>query len=127
MMRHSRADRVQERLKEEISKILEYELKDPRIGMITITRAEMTGDLRFARVYYSVMGDEKKKENAQKGLESATGFIKKLIGERIRLKFLPDIVFKYDDSLEYAQHISEVLEKIKEQQKGKKDAGKKSN
>lgn len=127
MMRHPRVQRVQQELKEEVSKILTYELSDPRLEMVTITAVELTDDLRFAKIYYSVMGDQKRREKAQQGLESATGFIRKLIGERIRLKFLPEIVFKYDNSIEYAQHISEVLEKIKKQQKGGKDADKKSN
>ena len=126
-MRYSRSERVKQTLKEEISKILEYELKDPRIGMVTVTRVELTNDLRHAKVYFSVMGDDNKKEQARKGVESATGFVKKLIGQRIRLKFLPEITFKYDDSIEYAQHISEVLEKIKKQEKGNEDVDQKSD
>ena len=126
-MRYSRSERVKQILKEEISKILEYELKDPRIGLVTVTRVELTNDLRHAKVYFSVIGDEGKKEQARKGVESATGFVRKLIGERIRLRFLPEIVFKYDDSVEYAQRISEVLDKIKEQEKGKEDASTKGD
>lgn len=126
-MRYSRAERVKQALKEEISKILEYELKDPRVGMVTITRVELTNDLRHAKVYFSVIGDENKKEQTRKGIENATGFVKKLIGQRIRLKFLPEITFKYDDSIEYAQHISEVLDKIKKQEKGDEDVDQKDD
>jgi ribosome-binding factor A len=120
-MRYPRADRVKKILREEISKILEYELKDPRVGLVTITRVDVTKDLRHAKVYFSVIGDESRKEQARQGVESATGFVRKMIGERVRLKFLPEIEFKYDDSIEYSQHISEVLDKIKQQEKGKED------
>lgn len=114
-----RIEKVAERLRHELSKIIQQELKDPRIGFVTVTGVNITKDLRLARVYFSVLGDKAQKEGVQKGLESATGFIKKLIGQRIRLRYTPDLEFRLDESIEYCQHIDEVLKRIEEKKKGR--------
>lgn len=117
-MAKQRLERVSEALRQEISKIVHGELKDPRIGFVTITKVDLSKDLRFARVYYSVMGEEKDQSRTVKGLNSARGYIKRLIGERLGLKFTPEIVFEVDRSLAYAKHIYEVLDKIKREKEG---------
>ncbi len=98
----------------EISEILLKELKDPRIGFVTITKVAVTDDLRQARVYYSVFGGEEEKEDSFQGLESATGYIKRELGRRMRLKYMPEITFLFDDSLEYGAHIEELLRDAKD-------------
>lgn len=112
-----RIEKVAEKLRHELSKIIQQELKDPRIGFVTITGVNVTRDLRLARVYFSVLGDKVQKERVQKGLESAAGFIRKLIGQRVRLRYTPDLEFRLDESIEYCQHIDEVLRKIEEEKK----------
>lgn len=119
-MSKQRAERVQEALRQEISKIVIDEIKDPRIGFITITKVELTKDLRYAKVYFSVLGDMKAKELALKGLNSAKGYIKGLIGDRIKLRFVPNVVFKIDDAMEHTKEIYDLLDKIRKE-KGAQD------
>jgi ribosome-binding factor A len=96
--------------------MIESEIKDPRIGFLTITRVSMSDDLKLARVYYSVLGTEEEREKSEEGLKSARGFIKKLLGQRTRLKYLPDLVFLFDDSYEKEKHIESILEKLKDEE-----------
>ncbi len=109
----SRPEKVAELIREELCNIFRGELKDPRIGFVTLTKVDLTADLRFAKVYFSVMGDEKTKKGTYDILKKANGFIRSRLGERIRLKFTPEIDFRLDNSLEYSQQIEEILKKIK--------------
>jgi ribosome-binding factor A len=113
MMRFKRSDKVGDLIRKEISQILVGELKDPRIGFVTITKVAVSDDLRVAKVYYSVFGGEDQKEESYQGLESATGYIKRELGRRVRLKYMPEIHFLYDDSLDYGEHIEELLRGVK--------------
>jgi ribosome-binding factor A len=113
MMRFKRAEKVGDQIREVVSEILLRELKDPRIGFVTITKVAVSDDLRQARVYYSVFGGEQEKEASYEGLESATGYIKREIGRRMRLKYMPEITFFFDDSLEYGERIEELLQSVK--------------
>ena len=113
-MRFKRADKVGDLIRKEISEILLSDLKDPRIGFVTITKVAVSDDLRAARVYYSVFGGEDQKEDSYQGLESAKGYIKRELGRRVRLKYIPDINFLFDDSLEYGEHIEELLRGVKQ-------------
>ena len=114
-MGSQRPERVQEAIRQEISKIVHEEIKDPRIGFITITGVELTRDLRHAKVYFSVLGEAKARHLALKGLVSAKGHIKGLLADRINLKFMPQIEFKIDESLERTQRIYSILDKIKKE------------
>jgi ribosome-binding factor A len=111
---------VQEALRQEISRIVQAEMRDPRIGFVTITKVELTKDLRYAKVYFSVLGDMKAKELALKGLNSAKGYIKNMISERIKLRFMPEIAFRIDSSLEHTKEIYDLLDRIKKE-KGNAD------
>ena len=113
-MANNRAVRVGELLKEEISHIVLREMKDPRIGFVSITDVEVSGDLRHAKVFISVYGSDKEKEETLKGLQQAKGFVRKLVGERIKLYHIPEIIFRYDDSIENGVHISEIIKDLKE-------------
>ena len=112
-----RSVRVQVQLKRELSKILQEDLKDPRIGLATITRIDLTGDLRYARIYFSILGDEKAKISGIKGIESAAGYIRKLIGERLKLKYVPELSFKLDRSIEYSIDLEKTFERLKNEHK----------
>ena len=109
MAKQLRIEKLQELIKQEMSKMLLKELKDPRIGFVTVTDVEMTGDLREAKIYVSVMGDEEKVKNSLEGLNSALGFVRREIGQRIRLRFTPEISFALDTSLDYGDHIQKLL------------------
>ena len=104
-----RVEKLQELIKQEMSKMLLKEIKDPRIGFVTVTDVEMTGDLREAKIYVSIMGGEEKVKESLEGLQSALGFIRREIGKRIRLRFTPTISFALDTSLDYGEHIQKIL------------------
>lgn len=111
----ARTDKVAHAIKKEIGAIVHDELSDPRLGFITIMEVEIAKDLRFAKIYYSVMGSPREKENAAKAIESAAGFIRRLLGERLKLRFVPEIVFRMDDSIEYSFDMDKKIERIKDE------------
>ena len=117
-----RPERVQEAIRQEVSKITQNEMKDPRIGFLTITKVELTPDLRYAKIYFSVLGEEKDKYLALKGLNSAKGYIKGLLADRIKLRFTPEITFKIDESLEHTKKIYDLLDKLKKERREDTDA-----
>ena len=92
-----------------LSKILR-EIKDPRVqqGMISVTRVETTGDLRYSKVWLSVMGMKDEKE-FKKGLKSASGWLRRELGNTMKLRYTPELVFEIDHSIEYGAHISQVI------------------
>lgn len=110
----SRQDRVAEAIRQEASIIIHDKLKDPRLGFVTITNVEVTPDLRYAKIFFSVLGNEEAYKNTQEALDSALGFVRKLVAQRINLKFAPEIAFYEDRSTEYSVRIDEVLNEIKE-------------
>ncbi|WP_053366207.1 30S ribosome-binding factor RbfA [Bacillus sp. FJAT-27245] len=118
-----RANRVGEQMKKELSEIIGRKIKDPRIGFVTVTDVHVTGDLQQATVYISVLGDEEQRENTLKGLATAKGFIRSEIGSRIRLRKTPEIVFEFDESIDYGNRIETLLTKIhnEEKQNGQND------
>lgn len=109
MAKQLRIEKLQELIKQEMSKMLLTDLKDPRIGFVTVTDVEMTGDLREAKIYVSIMGGAEQVANSLEGLKSALGFIRREIGQRIRLRFTPEISFALDTSLDYGDHIQKLL------------------
>jgi len=113
-----RPERVQEALRQEISKVIQTEIKDSRIGFITITKVELTKDLRHAKVFFSVLGDMKHKHLALKGLNSAKGYIKNLVSKEIKLRLIPELSFRIDDSMEHTREIYDLLDRIKAEKKG---------
>jgi len=111
----SRCDRVAEAIKKEASLIIHDELNDPRLGFVTVTKVEVTEDLRYAKIFFSVLGKDQDYKKTQEALDSAVGFIRRLIAQRINLRLAPEIIFKEDRSVEYSIKIEEVLNEIKEQ------------
>jgi ribosome-binding factor A len=109
----SRADRVSGLIQETLSDLLNKSIHDPRLQMATITRVKMSADLKLARIYFTIYGDDKKSEDSAKGFESARGFIKRILAPKLGLRYMPDLKFFYDDSFDYGSHINKLLEKIK--------------
>jgi ribosome-binding factor A len=104
-----RPNRVGEQMKKELSDIIGRKIKDPRIGFVTVTDVQVTGDLQQAKVFISVLGDEEQRENTLKGLAKAKGFIRSEIGHRIRLRKTPEIIFEFDESIDYGNRIETLL------------------
>ncbi|MCM8780162.1 MAG: 30S ribosome-binding factor RbfA, partial [Candidatus Omnitrophica bacterium] len=105
--------RVAQMLKEEIGNIIHDELKDPRLGFITVTGVELTDDLRYAKVYFSILGSHQEEANTKEALDSSLGFIRRQIARRLTLRFVPEIIFKQDRAAEYSIQIQKVLDEIK--------------
>jgi ribosome-binding factor A len=121
-MSRLRPERVQEALRQEISKVILEDIKDPRIGFLTITKVELTKDLRYAKVFFSVLGGAKEKALALKGLNSAKGYIKGEVADRIKLRLVPDISFRIDESIEHTREIYDLFRKIEKKGVGEADA-----
>lgn len=111
-MTSQRMKRVESLILREVSDILLNRIKDPRVEGVTLTEARVSADLQNATIYYQCNAARDELEIAAAGLESARGKVKTMVGKRIRLKFLPDIQFKYDSSLEYAEHIEALLKEV---------------
>ncbi|MBI5182823.1 MAG: 30S ribosome-binding factor RbfA [Nitrospinae bacterium] len=111
-MEVKRSKRVGGVLLHEISQILLKDIKDPRIGFATLTEVEVSNDLKYAKVFVSILGEESEKKNTIKGLQSASGFIRRELGSRIRLRFIPELIFKIDNSLEHGAYINKILEDL---------------
>jgi ribosome-binding factor A len=122
-----RTDRISEEMKREISFIIHNELKDPRLAkMISVTGVDVTRDLRYAKVYVSILGDENDKNSAIRGLKSAAGFIRRGIGRRIQLRYTPEIVFELDNSIERGVYINKLINETLQENRGEADAEKDS-
>lgn len=119
MATQQRVQRVREAIKQETSDIIR-QMKDPRIGFVTVTDAEVSRDLRHVKIFVSVLGDEESKRHSLEALERATGYIRTEIGQRVRLRHTPEIVFCWDESLERGARISKILRDLKE---GNSDTG----
>ena len=120
---YKRSVRVGDQMKQEIADILMRKIKDPRIGFVTVTDVELSDDLRNARVFVSIYGGDK--EETFKGLKSAAPFIRSEVGRRMAMRCVPEIVFRFDRTVEQGAHIMELLHEIEIKQdadeKEKKD------
>ena len=111
-MDYKRSDRVGDLLLELISQLLAKEVSDPRIGPVTLTGAEVSKDLRHARIFFGLLGEREKKAEVMSGLKSATGFIRAKIAKELKLRFVPTIEFVYDETQDHAQRIEELLRQV---------------
>ena len=112
-MSFKRADRVSEAIKREIGVMLTQEVKDPGIHFVTVTAVETTDDLRHAKVFVSILGDEKTRQESMEGLDRAKGFLRGELGRRLQLRYTPEIHFHLDKSLDHAMKIKGILNKLK--------------
>jgi len=112
----TRTARLAQQFQQEIATIIHRELKDPRLGFVTITHVELSKDLRHAKVFYSCLGDPEERTRSQDALDHAAHFIYGLIKKRFRLKAIPELAFRYDESIAESIALSEVLDQIKRPQ-----------
>jgi ribosome-binding factor A len=108
-----RADRIADRVRQEVTQLLAREVRDPRIGLITVTRVRMTPDLLLARVYYTTMGDAKERRELQRGLDRATRFIRRQLGQRLQLRRVPKVEFRFDEMVEEQRRIEQLFDEIR--------------
>lgn len=107
-----RSDRIRAAFREEISQMLRRDLKDPRLGFVTVTDVEVSGDLQHAKVYVSILGDENSRTQTMHALESAKGYIRSEIGHRVPLRLTPEMSFAYDDSIERGAHLLKLIHDV---------------
>jgi ribosome-binding factor A len=108
-----RTQRVADLLVHEVAQILQREVKDPRVGFVTLTGAKVSPDLHYAWIYYTVLGEGTAREDTKKGLASATPFIRREIAPRLRLKATPAIRFVYDEAVDRGFRLEELLQEIR--------------
>ena len=115
-MANYRGGRINEEVKREVSNIIQNEIKDPRLtAMVSVTDVKVTRDLRYAKVFVSIFGkNDEEKNNTFVALKNASGYIRKEIGQRINLRYNPQITFELDDSINYGMHIEELIQRVKD-------------
>ncbi|MBN2331915.1 MAG: 30S ribosome-binding factor RbfA [Deltaproteobacteria bacterium] len=107
-----RCRRVADSLKKEISCMLLQEVKDPRISLVTILDVAVSPDLSFAQVYYTLHGSDVDKRKTQEGLQSTAGFLRRELGRRLRLKRIPELHFRYDDTVDRGFELEQLLDRL---------------
>lgn len=120
-MSELRVRKMQEFIKQEVGQMLFRDLKDPRLGFITVTGVKLTGDLRDAIIYVSLYGKDEEKKASMEALNQAKGFIRREIGQRLKVYHTPSITFAEDTSLDYGMHIDGLLKKIKSEEEDHED------
>jgi len=116
-MQGRRIDRIEEQMRIELSEILEREVQDPRVRLVTVTHVKVSPDLRHARVFVSSLGGLEERKKILQGLKSAAGYARRSLGQRLHhLRRIPELTFDYDDMLEKEMRIEQLLEQIKTEQ-----------
>jgi ribosome-binding factor A len=113
MSQGSRPDRVADQIRGELGLLLTRDVHDPGIGFVTITRVQLSADLQQARVFYTVLGDEKARRNSERAIDRAIPFLRRQIGSRLRLKRVPELKFLYDESIAGQDRIEQLLNEIR--------------
>jgi len=111
-MRFKRSQRIQELIHEEISKLIQRGLKDPRIGFTTVTKVELTDNLKLAKIFVSIMGSEQEKIDTLEGLNSAKGFVRNTMSKNLYLKYIPELEFRRDDNADHVEKISRIINEL---------------
>jgi ribosome-binding factor A len=116
-----RGGRINEEIRRELSNIIQNEIKDPRLtAMVSITRVDVTKDLRYAKVYVSLFGKDDEKINTLSALKSSAGFMRKEIGHRINLRYTPELIIELDNSIEHGMHMDALFQSIREKENEKR-------
>jgi ribosome-binding factor A len=123
MPQGSRAARVGEQIHEEIASLLTREVHDPGIGFVTITRVKVSPDLQQARVYYTSIGDDKARRESARALGRATPFLRRQVGQRLRLRRVPELTFSFDDAIEKTDRIEQILQELNMERAGRQSTG----
>ena len=109
-MKGRRAERLAEEIREQVARMIASELKDPRLGFVTVTRVELAHDLGHARVHVGVLGSEAERRKSLAALEQASGFVRRELGRRLRIRHTPEIDFRYDKGLDATDRVARLLE-----------------
>lgn len=120
-MPNYRIARISEEIKRELSQMIRDEIKDPRIkGLISITRADVTNDLRYAKIFVSVLSNDEERSHTLNGLEKASGYMRSELARRLQLRYTPELIFKLDDSIAYGSKINEIISGFKQNEGNEK-------
>jgi ribosome-binding factor A len=114
---HNRPERVAQMIQQLLGERFARGMRDPRIGLVTITGVKMSPDLREARVYWTVHGDPEQREHTAKGLENARGFLRREIGTELKLRLTPDLRFTYDEAIDRGERIEQLLRQVHDEDK----------
>lgn len=117
MSAHNRPERVAQMIQQLLGERFARGMRDPRIGLVTITGVKMSPDLREARVYWTVHGDPEQREHTAKGLENARGFLRREIGTELKLRLTPDLRFTYDEAIDRGERIEQLLRQVHDEDK----------
>ena len=107
-----RVERIQEQVREEVSQMLATEVRDPGVGLVTVTRAKVTGDLSLARVYWTIIGDANERKKTHQGARARDGFVRHLLAERLSLRRVPEVKFIFDESVAAQDRIEQIIQEI---------------
>lgn len=120
-MENIRQKKLADQIKKQVSQIINHKLKDPRKGFITITGVKISRDLRIASIYFTTLGEKEQRERSRETLDRGKNFIRSELALNLKLRFTPELRFFYDESLEYSEHIENLLKKIHSQDSDKKE------
>lgn len=109
-----RPERVGEQIHKEVTRLLMYNIKDPRVASVTLTGVQMSRDISSAKIYFTVQGDSAERKEAEKGLKSAAPYIRRELGKIMKLRFVPNVFFKFDESIHYGQKIDALLYQVRD-------------
>jgi ribosome-binding factor A len=118
----SRPERVADQIRAEVSSMIARDLRDPGIGFVTITRVQVSPDLQHARVYYTSLGDAAARKNTGRALERASAFMRRQIGQRLRLRRTPELDFAFDESIAHQDRVAQLLHELRDQGRGQPSA-----
>lgn len=112
-----RTEQIAEAIKEEVSELIQKELRDPRLGFVTVTRVEVSPDLKFAKVFFSVLGDEQVKTDSIKVLKRASGYLRRELAHVLSIRYTPELHFQFDEAMEHGDKIQRLLIQLEAEEK----------
>jgi ribosome-binding factor A len=113
MSQGSRPDRVADQIRKELSILIARQVQDPGIGFLTVTRVKVTPDLQQARIFYTIIGDEKARKETARALGRALPFLRRQVGQRLRLRHVPELQFMYDETIEQQDRVEKIIQDIR--------------
>ena len=119
----SRAERVADHIKDQVSQLLAFEVKDPAVGLLTVTHVKLTSDMGLAHVYYTLVGDDVERRRTERALERATPFVRRRLAEDMNMRRAPDVRFHYDENVERQERVETLLRAIAAEREAREKAG----
>ena len=119
----SRADRIADQIKDQVSQLLAFEVKDPAIGLLTVTHVKMTSDMGLAHVYYTLVGDDAERRKTARALDRATPFVRRRLAEDMNMRRAPEVRFHYDENVERQERVETLLREIATEREARERAG----